>query len=309
MRWFGIAAAGVALLGLPFVLSDFWTFIAIEMLAFALYATSFNLLLGYGGMLSFGHAAYFGVGGYAVALLLKKVGLPLAFAFLCAPLAAALFAAVIGYFAVRRTGIYFAMLTFAFQMLLYTIALKFTGLTNGDDGITGVRPAGWLSEPFNYYFLTLAVVAAALYALHRLVESPFGYALRAMRTNPRRVEHVGVPVGLHRWTTFVIAGAFAGLAGALFAVSTGSVFPNWLNWTQSATPVVMAVLGGLRVFVGPIVGAAVFVALEVSISGQTEYWPLVMGAIIVMLVLAMPEGLVGSPLCARAAHLLARRFR
>lgn len=294
--------AAAALLGMPFALSEFWTFIAIEVLAFALYATSFNLLLGYGGMLSFGHAAYFGVGGYTVALLMKKAGLPLVAGFLCAPLAAAAFAGVIGYFAVRRTGIYFAMLTFAFQMLLYTIALKFTDLTNGDDGVTGVRPAGLLSNTVAYYYFTLVIVAAAHYVIYRLVASPFGYALRATRTNPLRVQYVGVHVTVHRWASFVIAGAFAGLAGALFALSTGSVFPNWLNWTQSATPVVMAVLGGLHVFAGPMIGAAVFVVLEVVISGYTEYWPLIMGCIILTLILVLPEGLVGT----QAVHRLVR---
>lgn len=301
-RPLAIGAMAVALLGLPFAVSEFWTFIAVEVLAFALYATSFNLLLGYGGMLSFGHAAYFGVGGYAVALLMRKAELPFAVGLACAPLAAAAVAGIVGYFAIRRTGIYFAMLTFAFQMLLYTIALKFTDLTNGDDGVTGVRPAGLLDDTVAYYYFTLTIVTAALYAIHRLVGSPFGYALRATRTNPLRVQYVGVHVALHRWTTFVVAGAFAGLAGALFAVSTGSVFPNWLNWTQSATPVVMAVLGGLHVFAGPMIGAAVFVVLEVVISGQTEYWPLIMGCIILALVLTLPEGLVGTAALRRAVR-------
>lgn len=287
----GLLAA--ALLALPFALSEFWTFIAIEILAFALYAASFNLLLGYGGMLSFGHAAYFGVGGYAVALLAKKAGLPYAAAFVAAPFVAAAFAGVIGYFSVRRTGIYFAMLTFAFQMLLYTVALKASGLTGGDDGVTGVRPAGPLGQPVPYYYFALVVVAAAFYALHRLVGSPFGYALRALRANPRRVQHVGVNVRAHQWTAFVIAGGLAGLAGALFALIAGNVFPSWLNWTASATPIVMAVLGGIHAFWGPALGATVYVVLEVVISGHTEYWPLAMGLIILALVLALPEGLVG----------------
>ena len=145
----------LVVLGLPFALSDFWLFIAIEVLAFALYAVSFNVLLGYGGMLSFGHAAFFGVGGYAAALLVKNVGLSAGLAFALLPLvamaAAAAFAAVIGFFSVRRSGIYFAMLTFAFQMLLYTVALKATGLTGGDDGMTGLKPPGVLAKPFAYY--------------------------------------------------------------------------------------------------------------------------------------------------------------
>jgi branched-chain amino acid transport system permease protein len=292
-----IAVPALLLLGLPFALSEFWLFIAIEVLAFALYAVSFNVLLGYGGMLSFGHAAFFGVGGYAAAILLKKAGLPAMVAFALVPVVAlavsALLALAIGFFSVQRSGIYFAMLTFAFQMLLYTIALKATGITGGDDGMTGLKPPGALARPFYYYYFALALVVPALYMLYRLVSSPFGFTLRALRANPRRVQYVGVNVRAHQLATFVVSGAFAGLAGGLFALSTGNVFPGWLNWTASATPIVMAVLGGVHTFLGPALGAAVYVVLEVLISGKTEYWPLAMGVIIVVLVLLMPEGLSG----------------
>ena len=292
-----VAIAAAVLLALPLALSQFWTFIAIEVLAFALYAVSFNVLLGYGGMLSFGHAAFFGVGGYAAAILLKKAGLPPGLAFALVPVTAlavsALVAVVIGIFSVQRAGIYFAMLTFAFQMLLYTIALKATGITGGDDGLTGLKPPGALAQPIYYYYYALALVAAALYVLYRLVTSPFGFTLRALRANPRRVQYIGVNVRAHQLAAFVVSGAFAGLAGGLFALSTGNVFPGWLDWTASATPIVMAVLGGVHTFLGPALGAAVYVVLEVLISGHTEYWPLAMGIIIVALVLAMPEGLTG----------------
>jgi branched-chain amino acid transport system permease protein len=292
-----VALPALLLLGLPFALSDFWLFIAIEVLAFALYAVSFNVLLGYGGMLSFGHAAFFGVGGYAAAILVKQAGLPGGVAFALVPLVAlavsAAFALLIGYFSVQRSGIYFAMLTFAFQMLLYTIALKATSVTGGDDGMTGLKPPGLLAKPFYYYYFALALIAPALYVLYRLVNSPFGFTLRALRANPRRVQYIGVNVRAHQLVAFVISGAFAGLAGALFALSTGNVFPGWLNWTASATPIVMAVMGGVHTFLGPAVGAAVYVVLEVLISGHTEYWPLAMGVIIVALVLLMPEGLSG----------------
>jgi branched-chain amino acid transport system permease protein len=291
------AAGGIALLALPLALTDFWIFIAIEVLAFSLYAVTFNVLLGYGGMLSFGHAAFFGVGGYAAALLVKQTGLSAALAFALVPAVAmavaAAVAAVIGFFSVRRSGIYFAMLTFAFQMLLYTIALKATGFTGGDDGMTGLKPPGALARPLAYYYFALALVGAALYVLFRLVSSPFGYTLRALRSNARRVQYVGVDVRAHQLATFVVSGAFAGLAGAVFALSSGNVFPSWLNWTASATPIVMAVLGGVHTFLGPALGAAVYVVLEVLISGKTEYWPLVMGAVILALVLLMPEGLMG----------------
>ncbi len=291
-----LVAAG-ALLALPFGLTDFWIFITVEVLAFALYAVSFNVLLGYCGMLSFGHAAFFGVGGYTAALVVKQSGLSPALAFACLPPAAmfvsAAAALIIGFFSVRRAGIYFAMLTFAFQMLLYAIALKATPLTGGDDGLTGLKPPGLFAQPLAYYYFALLMTAASLYVLHRIVRSPFGYTLRALRANALRVQSLGIDVRAHRLAAFVLSGAFAGLAGAIFALSNGNVFPGWLDWTASATPVVMAVLGGTASFLGPALGAAVYVVLEVLISGRTEYWSLAMGIIIVILVLLMPEGLTG----------------
>jgi len=294
LRLAGLAAA---LIALPLALSDFWLFIAIEVLAYSLYAVSFNLLLGFGGMLSFGHAAFFGLGGYAAALLARGGLLAGGPGFVLLPVAAMAAAAagalVIGFFSVRRAGIYFAMLTFAFQMLLYTVALKATPLTGGDDGLTGLKPPGLLAQTPVYYYFALAFVAVSLYVLFRIVRSPFGCVLRAVRANPRRVQCVGVDVRAHQLATFVLSGAFAGLAGAIFAMSSGNVFPGWLNWTASATPIVMTVLGGVRSFLGPALGAAVYVVLEVLISGHTEYWPLAMGIIILVLVLAMPGGLIG----------------
>lgn len=282
---------------LPCLLSDFWIFIAIEVLAFALYAMSFNLLLGVGGMLSFGHAAFFGLGAYSAAIFFKRSGLDMEWMFTLAPLVAivvsATMAGMIGFFSVRRSGIYFSMLTFAFQMLLFTVAMKASGLTGGDDGITGLKPPGALGTPIGYYWYALAWCVSSVYLLHRLVHSPFGLTLRALKDDPLRVQYIGVNVRQHQWAAFVISGACAGLGGALFAFSTGNVFPSWLNWTASATPVVMAVLGGVQSFYGPVVGAAVYVVLEVMISGKTEYWPLAMGIIIVLLVLLMPTGLVG----------------
>jgi len=290
-------AAGLALVALPLVLPDFWMFIGVEVLAFALYAVSFNLLLGYGGMLSFGHAAFFGAGGYAAALVAAQRSLPLPLMLVLVPAAAMLTAGaaavLIGLFSVRRAGIYFAMLTFAFQMLLYTIALKATSLTGGDDGLTGLKLPGAIGRPVGYYYFALALTAAGLYVLHRLVHSPFGATLRALRANALRVQYLGVDVRAHRLAAFVASGAFSGLAGALFALSSGNVFPGWLNWTASATPVVMAVLGGTATFFGPALGAAVYVVLEVVISGHTEYWPLTMGVVITILVLLAPGGLTG----------------
>ena len=288
--WLVVAVVALAV---PFVASEFWIFIAVEMLAFALYAVSFNLLLGYGGMLSFGQPTYFGLGAYACAILLTKLGWPFWAALLAAPLTGAMAAMLVGYFSVRLSGIYFAMLTFAFQMLFYTIALKARPLTNSDDGITGIDRPGLLADPAWYYGFVLIVVVACLFALYRITISPFGQTLQAIREHPRRVQYLGVDVRRHQWATFVIAGTFAAIAGALFALSTRAVFPDWLYWTASAVPVVMAVLGGLRRFTGPILGAIVYVALETVISGYTTYWPLFMGAVIVLIVLLLPDGLLG----------------
>ena len=294
-KWAALVCTLLVLL--PWALSDFWIFIAIEVLAFALYAMSFNLLLGFGGMLSFGHAAFFGVGAYSAAIFFKRSGLDVEWMFTLAPLVAmavsAAMAGMIGFFSVRRSGIYFSMLTFAFQMLLFTVAMKASGLTGGDYGITGLKPPGTLGTPMVYYWYALAWCLPCVNLLHRLVHSPFGLTLRALKDDPMRVQYVGVHVRQHQWVAFVISAACAGLAGALLAFSTGNVFPSWLNWTASATPVVMAVLGGVQSFYGPAVGAAVYVVLEVMISGKTEYWPLAMGIIIVLLVLLMPTGLVG----------------
>jgi len=308
-QYAALLAAAAALLVLPLGLTDFWIFIAIEVLAFALYAVSFNVLLGYGGMLSFGHAAFFGVGGYTAALVARQSAVAPELAFACLPVIAMLVSAaaalVIGFFAVQRSGIYFAMLTFAFQMLLYTIALKATPLTGGDDGLTGLKPPGALAQPLPYYYFALLMAGAGLYVLHCVVSSPFGYMLRALRASALRVQHLGVNVQAHRLAAFVVSGAFAGLAGAIFALSNGNIFPGWLDWTASATPVVMAVLGGTASFLGPALGAAVYVVLEVLISGRTEYWPLAMGIIIVILILLMPEGLTGLWRVARRAGIRA----
>lgn len=282
---------------IPWSLSDFWLFIAVEVLAFALYALSFNFLLGFGGMLSFGHAAFFGVGAYSAALFFKNSHLDVQWTFALVPLVAmstsATVAVVVGYFSVRRSGIYFSMLTFAFQMLLYTVALKASSLTGGYDGTMGLKPEGVLGQPMGYYFYTLGLCLPAIYFMHRLVHSPYGLILRALKDDPLRVQYIGINVRQHQWMAFVISGALAGLAGALFAFSTGNVFPSWLNWTASATPVVMAVLGGVQSFFGPALGALVYVVLEVIVSGKTESWPLTMGVIILLLVLLMPSGLVG----------------
>jgi branched-chain amino acid transport system permease protein len=283
----------VVALAAPLPVSDFWVFVFIEMLAFGLYAVSFNLLLGYGGMLAFGHAVFFGIGAYAVAILMKRAGLDAFSATLLAPFITAAAGAIIGYFCVGLTGTYLGMLTFAFQMLIYTVVLKSYDLTGGDDGLSGLNFSGFAATPRGFYYVTLAVVAAALLFLWRLVRSPFGLALRAQRGNAALSLALGINVSLHRWAAFVIAAFFAGLAGALFALANHSVFPGWLNWTASATPIMMTILGGMHSFVGPIVGSILYVLMQTWLTGQTEYWALFLGASIILLVMLMPNGVMG----------------
>jgi branched-chain amino acid transport system permease protein len=283
----------VAALAAPLPVSDFWIFVFIEILAFALYAASFNLLFGYGGMLAFGHAVFFGIGAYALAILMKRAGFDAFSATLLSPLISAVAGAVIGYFCVGLTGTYLGMLTFAFQMLIYTVVLKSYDLTGGDDGLSGLNLTGFAATPRGLYYVTLAVVAAALLFLWRLVHSPFGLALRAQRGNAPRSLALGINISLHRWSAFVIAAFFAGLAGALFALANHSVFPGWLDWTASATPIMMTILGGMHSFVGPIVGSFIYVLMQTWLAGQTEYWALFLGAAIILLVMLLPNGVMG----------------
>jgi branched-chain amino acid transport system permease protein len=288
-------AAGclVVALAAPFMVSDFWIFVFIEMLVFALYAVTFNLLLGYGGMLAFGHAAFFGIGAYSLAIMMKKLGIGTLPAAIAAPVISAVAAMIVGYFCVRLTGIYFGMLTFAFQMLAYTVVFKSYDLTGGDDGLSGIDAGGIAATPLGLYYLTLVVTAVALWLLWRLVHAPFGLALRAQRANDAKCLALGINVRLHRWLTLVIAAFFAGLAGALFALANHSVFPGWLNWTASATPIVMTILGGMHNFFGPVIGAVMYVLLQTWLTGMTEYWALFLGAAIIGLVILMPNGLTG----------------
>ena len=286
-------ALAVAALAAPLLIGPFWLFVGIEIIVYSLYAVSFNLLFGFGGMLPFGHAAFFGLGAYALAILLKKAGWHALLALAAAPVICALGAGMVAFFCVRLTGIYLGMLSFSFQMLLYTVIFKWYDLTGGDDGLSGVSIPGPLGQPMALYYLALALVVLSLWPLSRLVQSPFGKALQAVKNNPQKSQAIGINTNLHRWIAFVVAGFFTGLAGALFALANQSVFPGWLNWSASAVPIVMAVLGGTHSFAGPLVGAAIFVVLQTWLTGHTEYWALFLGVLIIAIVTVMPNGILG----------------
>ena len=278
----------------PLVLPAFFLQLLTEIAIVALFATAFNLLMGFGGMVSFGHAAYFALGAYTAALLVKRAGVPMLLALPAAPIVAAAGALLFGFFIVRLTHTYFAMLSLAFAQIVFTVIFKWRSLTGGDDGLIDVWPPSFLKSPIAYYYFTVAVVAVCIALLHLIIDSPFGYALKAVRENPRRARFIGINVRRHQLFAFVLSGLFSGVAGALFAFYNGSVFPDFAFFTKSFEPLVVALLGGVQSFFGPLAGALGFKLLEWLISRQWPvYWPLFLGAIVVIVIVMLPQGFVG----------------
>jgi len=291
VRWL---IALVVLAVLPLFLPSFLVVVMTEIAIVALFATAFNLLMGFGGMVSFGHAAYFALGAYAAALLVKQAAWPMPLALAASPFVAAAGALFFGFFIVRLTHTYFAMLSLAFAQIVFTVVFKWKSLTGGDDGILNLWPPPALKSPLAYCYFTLAVAGAGMLALRAIVDSPFGYALRAIRENPRRARFIGVNVRRHQLFAFVLSGFFSGLAGGLFAFFNGSVFPDFAYLNKSFEPLVVVLLGGIQSFFGPLAGAVGFKILETFIARQWPvYWPLFLGSAVVLVVVALPQGFVG----------------
>jgi branched-chain amino acid transport system permease protein len=290
--WLAVVVGGLAVA--PLVLPPFFLQLLTEIAIVGLFATAFNLLMGFGGMVSFGHAAYFALGAYAPALLVKRLGLSMLLALPAAPVVAAAGALLFGFFIVRLSHTYFAMLSLAFAQIVFTVIFKWKALTGGDDGLLDVWPPAWLKSPAAFYYFTLVVVGVSVLALRAVVDSPFGYALRSVRENPRRARFIGIDVRRHQLVAFVISGAFSGLAGGLFAFYNGSVFPDFAYFTKSFEPLVVALLGGVQSFFGPLAGALGFKILEWMISRQWPvYWPLFLGSIVIVVIVLLPAGFVG----------------
>ena len=289
----------IALIGLLVLMptltaaSPYLTVLAIDLMVAVLFAVSLHFIMGPAGMHSFGHAAYFGLGAYGAALMVRKLGLPMEVALLAAPIVAAMGAFLYGWFCVRLSGVYLAMLTLAFAQITWAIAFQWDAVTGGSNGLTGVWPAEWLADKQIYYYLTLALSAASVLLLHRFLHSPFGYAMRASRDSVLRADAIGINVRRISWVAFVIAGAFAGLAGALYAFSKGSISPETLHVSRSIDGLVMVLLGGLQTLAGPIVGAVTFTWLHDTVARNTDYWRAMLGAIILILVLLFPQGIAG----------------
>jgi len=296
----------LALIALPFVVPPYQTVLLTYGLVFAIAALGFNLLLGYTGLLSFGHSAYFGMGAYAVAFIVKYLKFESMEAFLLGGiLASGAVAALFGLLCVRYTKIFFGILTMALSQVLWSLAFKFFWVTGGSDGLRVPTPTllGGLvragSDKFEflshrYYFYVLAVFAVCVAVMWVIVHSPFGQALQAIRDNETRAEFVGVQVWHYRWVAFLISGIFTGLAGALWVPLNGLTTPDILHWTFSGKMVFFTVLGGFQTFFGPIIGAVIYNYLETYAVGHTVYWQMVLGIVLVVLVLALPAGIVGT---------------
>jgi branched-chain amino acid transport system permease protein len=288
-----VAAALVLAAALPVVGGNYALTVASEIAIFVIFAASLHFLMSVGGLASFGHAAYFGLGAYGVAFLAKMAGLPMIVSLMLGPLLGCLGAAVFGFFAVQLSGVYFAMLTLAFAQIVWSVAFQWVDVTGGDNGILGVWPERWAASPSHFYWLSLGVAALVVAVLRVLVFSPFGFALRATRDSPLRSEAIGIDGKRIQWTAFVIAGTVAGIAGALFAYLKGSVFPDNLGISLSVDALVMVLLGGVETVSGAVVGAIVYKALSIWLVSQTDWSKLVLGGFIVLIVVAFPKGIVG----------------
>jgi len=280
-------------IALPLVADEYAVVLATDILVAALFAASLQFLIGTGGMTSFGHAAYFGVGAYCAAIAFKAaVPMPLAFAL--APVGGLAAAIVFGWFCVRLSGVYLAMLTLAFAQIVWSIAFQWDAVTGGSNGLVGVWPPEMLTARTHYYAFTLAVVALALAAIVALARSPFGFELRGARDSALRAAALGIDVRATQWRAFALAGMFAGLAGGLYAFSKGSISPETLAIPRSVDALVMVLLGGLNALFGPLLGAAAFTWLADALARTTDYWRAVLGALILFLVLAFPMGIGGA---------------
>jgi branched-chain amino acid transport system permease protein len=287
--------------------SSYAMYLNAQILFTILSAISLNLLIGYAGLFSFGHVAYYAIGAYTYAILTKTYGVPFWVGFFSGPIAAAVMAAIFGYFSVRLTKMYFTFITLAFAQIVWAIAFKWTPVTGGDSGMVGITPPDFLVSLSNTYYFILVVVAVLVFIIYKIAHSPFGLILNTTRDNPNRAEFIGVNVRRYQVIDFTIAGFFAGFAGVLFTILTHSVFPDIILVTRSIELVIMVVLGGMYQFWGPAIGTIILLLLNDTIKAQTEYWPLVLGIILVAVILLMPQGITG--IISKAYAKFTRRFR
>lgn len=288
-----LAGGIVVLLLCPVFLPRFYVYLVSLILLYGLLATSLNLVLGYGGIFQFHHAVFYGIGAYGTTLVLTKTGLPPLFAFIAGPLISAAFGLVLGVICIRLSKLYFGMLQISLGSLVWAIVYRWYSFTGGDDGIHGIPLPELLSSPKSAYYFTLMITLVSLFVLWRIIRSPFGSVLQGIRDNSVRSEMIGINVRRHQLLALVLAGFFAGIAGTLFVVVDNTVFPDMLFWTLSLEIVIMCLLGGWFTFLGPMLGAAVIVALRTFVSTYTDYWALVLGVVMMLVIFFLPNGILG----------------
>lgn len=292
-RWPWAAAVVIILIGLSFFLPLFYIHLAATMLCMVLFAISYNLILGYSGMVSFGHGMFLGIGGYVYALLATKTSVPMWLSLAAAPFVAGISAAIVGWFCTRLRGILFAMLTLAFSMMVYSLAHQWYGFTGGDDGIVGIPVPKVIASEQSYFCFVALVTMSALLVLLRLTRSPFAATLTGSRENIERMGFIGIELRRYEIVMFAISGFFSGLAGVLLSLINRQIFPAWMHWSTSAEPIIMCMLGGSGTFFGPVIGAVVMTGLKYWLPTYTIYWQLVLGIILLPLVLFFRRGISG----------------
>jgi len=284
------------LIGLPYFASEspYTIVLVIDLLIATIFSVSLHFIMGPGGMHSFGHAAYFGLGAYIAALLVRYLGISMELVLILAPLLTGIAALIFGWFSVRLSGVYLAMLTLAFAQIAWAVIFQWDFLTGGSNGLTGVWPSQLFKDKIAYFYLTLALVTFVILAIWRILFSSFGFTLRAGRDSDMRAEAIGIDVKKIQLIAFIIAGICAGLGGVLFAFSKGSISPEVIHIGRSIDGLVMVLLGGINALTGPIVGAVTFTWLHDVIARSTDYWRASLGLIILFLVLLFPRGISGS---------------
>ncbi len=283
----------VLLLLLPLALPRFYVYTASVIIVSGLLATSLNLALGFGGIYQFHHAVFYGIGAYATAVVLTKTGVSPWVGFLVGPVVAALLSLVMGMICIRLSKLYFGMLQISLGSLVWATIYRWRGFTGGEDGIHGIPVPDLISGYASAYYFVLLVSAACFLVIYRMLKAPFGSVLQGIRDNPVRSSMIGVNVRKHQLAALVISGFFAGVAGVLFVVVDNSVFPDMLFWTLSMELCIMCLLGGWLTFLGPLVGAGAIVLIRTFVSTYTEYWSLVLGLILMLVIFFLPDGILG----------------
>ena len=303
-KTFLLIVAGLFLLGLPLFAGQYLNYLMLTFFAYAIMVLGLNLLFGYTGLLSFGHAFFMAIGAYTAAFLTGKFSmLYMELILVVAVIVSSALAALIGLVCVRYIKIYFAMLTLAFGMLFYSFLLKFYYLTGGDEGMRVLRPylLGFNLSAIpkmqfltgHYYFYCFFVFALLVFIMWKIISSPFGLCLKAVRDNPEKAEYLGINIKRYRWYAFILSGAYAAVGGALLAPAIGQVDPGLTYWTHSGTLVFMTLLGGFENFFGPLIGGVVYIFLQDKVMSLTAYWRFIFGAILAFLVIVAPGGITG----------------